>query len=58
MRIETFAEGGIFAPARIAAALRTTMDEVARTVGLGRNALVRAVRIQSECAHILAEDRS
>ena len=47
MHIETFAEDGIFAPARIAAALRTTKDEVARTVGLGRDALVRADRLQS-----------
>lgn len=47
MHIEIFAEDGIFAPARIAAALRTAKDEVARTVGLGRDALVRAHRLQS-----------
>lgn len=47
MHIETFAEDGILAPARIAAALRTAKDEVARTVGLGRDALVRAHRLQS-----------
>lgn len=47
MHIETFAEDGIFAPARIAAALRTTRDEIARTVGLGRDALVRTDRLQS-----------
>lgn len=47
MHIESFAEGGLFAPARIAAALRTTKDEVARTVGLGRDALMRADRVQS-----------
>jgi hypothetical protein len=47
MHIETFAEDGILAPARIVAALRTAKDEVARTVGLGRDALVRAHRLQS-----------
>ena len=47
MQIESFAEGGLFAPARIAEILRTTKDEVARTVGLGRDALMRADRVQS-----------
>ena len=47
MQIERFAEGGLFAPARIAEALRTTMDEVAWTVGLGRDALMRADRVRS-----------
>ena len=47
MQIETFAEGGFFAPARIAEVLRTTKDEVARTVGLGRDALIRADRVRS-----------
>ncbi|WP_299847830.1 antitoxin Xre/MbcA/ParS toxin-binding domain-containing protein [uncultured Paracoccus sp.] len=47
MQIESFAEDGLFAPARIAEILRTTKDEVARTVGLGRDALMRADRVQS-----------
>lgn len=47
MRIEAFAEGGLFMPARIAEVLRTTKDEVARTVGLGRDALIRADRVKS-----------
>jgi hypothetical protein len=47
MRIELFAEGGIFAPARIAQVLRTTKDEVARTAGLGRDAVIRADRVAS-----------
>ncbi len=47
MQITSFAEGGLFAPARIAEALRTTKDEVARTVGLGRDALMRPDRVQS-----------
>lgn len=45
MGIEAFAENGQFAPNRIAAALRTTRDEVAQTVGLGRDAVMRADRI-------------
>lgn len=47
MRLTVFAEGGLFAPARIAEVLRTTKDEVARTVGLGRDALIRADRVRS-----------
>lgn len=47
MHIETLAQGGVFAPALIARALRTTQDEVAQTVGLGRDALARAERVQS-----------
>ena len=47
MHIESFAENGVFAPGRIAAVLRTTKEEVARTVGLGRDALMRADRVQS-----------
>jgi uncharacterized protein (DUF2384 family) len=47
MQIETYGEGGLFAPGRIAEALRTTKDEVARTVGLGRDALIRSDRVQS-----------
>ncbi len=47
MRIETFAEGGQFAPGRIAEVLRTTRDEVARTIGLGRDAVMRPDRVSS-----------
>ncbi len=47
MRIEAFAEGGQFAPGRIAETLRTTKDEVARTVGLGRDAVMRPDRVAS-----------
>ncbi|WP_248633228.1 antitoxin Xre/MbcA/ParS toxin-binding domain-containing protein [Cereibacter changlensis] len=47
MQISNFAEAGQFAPARIAEALRTTRDEVARTVGLGRDAVMRPDRIAS-----------
>ena len=44
MQIDTLAEGGLFVPGRIAEALRTTKDKVARTVGLGRDALMRPDR--------------
>lgn len=47
MHIETFAEGGQFTPGRIAEALRTTLEEVARTVGLGRDAVTRPERVAS-----------
>lgn len=47
MILESFAEGGQFAPNRIAEALRTTRDEVARTVGLGRDAMMRPDRVAS-----------
>ena len=47
MQLDTFTEAGLFAPGRIAATLRTTKDEVARTVGLGRDALMRADRIHA-----------
>ncbi len=47
MQLETFVESGQFAPSRIASALRTTKDEVARTVGLGRDAVTRRDRIAS-----------
>ncbi|MTH79456.1 antitoxin Xre/MbcA/ParS toxin-binding domain-containing protein [Paracoccus aestuariivivens] len=47
MQLENFAKAGQFAPDRIAEVLRTTRDEVARTVGLGRDAVMRPNRIAS-----------
>ena len=47
MSLEAFAENGRFAPNRIATSLRTTLDEVVRTVGLGRDAVMRQDRIAS-----------
>jgi hypothetical protein len=47
MNLETFAENGRFSPGRIAAALHTTREEVARTAGLGRDAVSRRDRIAS-----------
>lgn len=48
MNLAAYAEDGYFAPKRIAAELRTTSDEVARTVGLGRDAVQRRDRIRSD----------
>ena len=47
MGIEAFSEDGQFTPDRIARVLRTTKEEVARTVGLGRDAVMRPERIAS-----------
>ena len=43
-----YAEGGLFEPRKIAAILRTTSEELALTVGLGKDALQRRTRIQSD----------
>lgn len=47
MHIERLAEDGQFAPELIAEALRTTKAELARTIGLGRDAVMRHDRIAS-----------
>lgn len=47
MDIEDFVEDGQFAPDRIAKTLRTSKDDVARTAGLGRDAVMRAERVTS-----------
>ncbi|MFN0113143.1 MAG: antitoxin Xre/MbcA/ParS toxin-binding domain-containing protein [Paracoccaceae bacterium] len=44
MNIAALSEARVFSPARIAEALLTTQDEVARTLGLGRDALARKDR--------------
>jgi hypothetical protein len=48
MGLAQYSENGIFAPRKIADAFRTTSDEVARTVGLGRDAIQRRDRIRSD----------
>ena len=48
MHILQFAESGQFEPRRIAAALRTSSEEVAQTVGLSKDALQRRTRINSD----------
>ena len=48
MGLVQFADDGFFAPNKIAEALRTTSEEVARTAGLGRDAVQRKERVRSD----------
>lgn len=48
MGIVAFAERGQFEPRKIAEALRTSTEEVAQTVGLGKDAVQRRSRIGSD----------
>ncbi|OYU86392.1 MAG: hypothetical protein CFE29_28535 [Bradyrhizobiaceae bacterium PARB1] len=48
MGLTQYAVNGFFAPRKIAEALRTTSEEVARTAGLGRDAVQRKDRVQSD----------
>lgn len=48
MHIANFAESGRFEPRKIATALRTSAEEIAMTVGLGKDALERRTRIDSD----------
>jgi hypothetical protein len=48
MALAQYADGGFFAPGKIAEALRTTSEEVARTAGLGRDAVQRKERVRSD----------
>lgn len=47
MALIDYADEGILAPRKIAEALRTTSEEVARTAGLGRDAVLRKDRLRS-----------
>ena len=47
MSIARYKQDGLFAPKKIAAALRTTSEDLARTAGLGRDAVQRKDRIPS-----------
>ncbi|AXC49566.1 DUF2384 domain-containing protein [Paracoccus suum] len=47
MSLASYADQGAFSPRRIAEALHTTQDEVARSTGLGRDALARKGRALS-----------
>ena len=47
MNLSVLAEDSAFSPRRIAEALRTTQDEIARSVGLGRDAIARKDRVAS-----------
>ena len=48
MSLAQYASHGLFAPIRIAEILRTTIEEVARTAGLGKDAVQRKDRIGSD----------
>ena len=48
MGLAQYADDGFFAPSKIAHALRTTSAEVARTAGLGRDAVQRKERVRSD----------
>ena len=48
MVLAQFAEDGMFAPRKIAAVLFTTSEDVAKTLGLGKDAIQRKDRIRSE----------
>jgi hypothetical protein len=47
MNLVHFTEDGFFAPQKIARGLRTTIEEVASSVGLGRDAVQRKDRVRS-----------
>jgi antitoxin Xre/MbcA/ParS-like protein len=47
MALSQYSDNGFFAPGKIAAAFRTTSEEVARTAGLGKDAVQRKDRVRS-----------
>lgn len=48
INLVSFSEEGFFAPQKIARELRTTSEEVAASVGLGRDAVQRKERVRSD----------
>jgi len=48
MGLVRYADDGFFAPRKIADAFRTTSEEVARTAGLGKDAVQRKERVRSD----------
>src|ERR1700687_6249710 len=48
MGLVRYADDGFFAPRKIAEAFRTTSEEVARTAGLGKDAVQRKERVRSD----------
>jgi len=48
MGVARYVDDGIFAPRRIAKAFRTTSDEIARSAGLGKDAIQRRDRLRSD----------
>jgi Protein of unknown function (DUF2384) len=48
MGLVQYSDDGFFVPSKIAEAFRTTSEEVARTAGLGRDAVQRKDRVRSD----------
>lgn len=48
MGLAQYADDGVFAPKKIADAFRTTSEEIARTAGLGKDAVQRRDRVRSD----------
>ncbi|MER9655258.1 MbcA/ParS/Xre antitoxin family protein [Mesorhizobium sp. M0152] len=48
MGLVQYSDDGFFAPRKIAEALRTTSEEVAKTAGLGKDAVQRKDRVRSD----------
>ena len=48
MNLIELGEGGLFAPRKIASVLRTTNAELARSAGLGKDAVQRRERVHSD----------
>jgi hypothetical protein len=48
MSLMDYTDNGLLAPRKIAAAFRTTSEEVARTAGLGKDAVQRKDRVASD----------
>ena len=48
MGLAQYSDNGLFAPRKIADVLRTTSEEVARTAGLGKDAVQRKDRVRSD----------
>ncbi|WP_224547801.1 antitoxin Xre/MbcA/ParS toxin-binding domain-containing protein [Mesorhizobium sp. CA16] len=48
MSLARYADNGLFAPKKIADAFRTTSEEIARTAGLGKDAVQRRERVRSD----------
>jgi uncharacterized protein (DUF2384 family) len=47
MELVAYSDDGVFAPRRIADVLQTTSEEIARTAGLGKDAIQRKDRLKS-----------
>lgn len=48
MGLAQYSDDGLFAPRKIAVAFRTTSEEIARTAGLGKDAVQRKDRVRSD----------